>query len=139
MLPTPTLKSILELNLKSRVEPVKPILMIGKYALVSPPKPPGPSLAGKPPCQAWNTVHFGMWEFRRKLHNIGYGEALHRAYAEWFISVNGSLYDKILVESHFNLAPFTAKPDIVYCLNGECGLIEVKGFQRIRLPRRFPN
>jgi len=93
MLPTPNLKPITELRLKPKVEPFKPILTYGKYAWASPPHPPGPALAGKPPCQAWNTAHFGMWEFKRKLHNIAYGEALHRAYAEWFISVNGSLYD----------------------------------------------
>jgi CRISPR/Cas system-associated exonuclease Cas4 (RecB family) len=138
MLPTPILKSITELHLRLKVEPVTPILTIGKYAWASPPHPPGPALAGKPPCQAWSTAHFGMWEFKKKLHNIGYGEALHKAYAEWFIRENGKLYDTILIEPHYVLAPFTAKPDIVYCLNGECGLIEVKGFSTDKLAKALP-
>ena len=138
MLPTPTLKPITELNLKPKIEPVTPILTFGKYALVTQPKPPGPSLAGKPPCQAWNTVHLGMWEFKKKLHNIAYGEALHRAYAEWFIRVNGKLYDRVLVEESFNLAPFSAKPDIVYCRANECGVIEVKGFSTDKLSKALP-
>jgi hypothetical protein len=52
--------------------------------------------------------------------------------------VNGSLYDRVLVEESFNLAPFSAKPDIVYCLNDECGVIEVKGFSTDKLAKALP-
>jgi len=138
MLPTPILKPITELHLKLKVKPATPLLTFGRYAWASPPHPPGPSLAGKPPCVAWNTTHLGMWEFKKKLHNIAYGEALHEAYTEWFVKENGKLYDKILIEPHYVLAPFTAKPDILYCLNGECGIIEVKSFSTDKLAKALP-
>jgi len=138
MLPTPILKPITELHLKLKVKPATPLLTFGRYAWASPPYPPGPSLAGKPPCVAWNTTHLGMWEFKKKLHNIAYGEALHEAYTEWFVKENGRLYDTILIEPHYVLAPFTAKPDILYCLNGECGIIEVKSFSTDKLAKALP-
>ncbi|MFP3313468.1 MAG: hypothetical protein RXO28_03020 [Thermocladium sp.] len=57
-----------------------------------------------------------------------YGNAVHEAYFEWFKKANEGKYDKIEAEPHYVLAPLTAVPDIVYCKNGVCGVIEVKIF-----------
>lgn len=67
-----------------------------------------------------------------------YGNAVHEAYFEWFKKANEGKYDKIEVEPHYVLAPLTAVPDIVYCKNGVCGVIEVKSYSTDKLDKAVP-
>ena len=67
-----------------------------------------------------------------------YGEAVHRAYEDWFLKANSGLYDEILLEAPFALAPLTLRPDILYGKNGEYGVVEVKSYGASRLSEAKP-
>ena len=133
-LETPILKPIAqvleEVQLKPYLEALgeKPIIKIGRYVMIDGPHNPGPSLLNKPKCIAWSTVVHGSRVTNEDLKDTTYGEAVHRAYYDWFTRHNRH-YGKIALEPHIVIGRVTARPDIVYCNNeGECGVVEIKSY-----------
>jgi KaiC domain protein len=134
-LKTPILKPIIqvleEVPLKPYLEQVvqegKPIIRLGRFLMLDGPHNPGPSLLHKPRCIAWNSVIHGAWATEDDLKDTTYGEAVHRAFFDWFIKYNN--YEIVQLEPHIVISRVSARPDIVYCNdNNECGVIEVKSF-----------
>jgi KaiC domain protein len=134
-LKTPILKPIIqvleEVPLKPYLEQVvqegKPIIRLGRYIMTDGPHNPGPSLLHKPKCIAWNSVIHGAWATDDDLRDTTYGEAVHRAFFDWFVKYNN--YPIVQLEPHIVITRVSAKPDIVYCNdNNECGIIEVKSY-----------
>jgi CRISPR/Cas system-associated exonuclease Cas4 (RecB family) len=139
MLPTPILKTVSEIYHKPEEnEPRKPIAKYGRFIWLDGPSNPGPSLAGKPHCVIWNTILYGSWVIEGSEDGLDYGNRIHKAYAEWFLKTNGSLYDDIKVEVAFALAPLTLRPDILYGKNGEYGIVEVKSYGAGRIDEALP-
>jgi len=139
MLPTPVLKTVSEIYPKPEEgEPRKPIAKYGRFIWLDGPSNPGPSLAGKPHCVIWNTILYGSWVIEGEEDGLDYGNRVHKAYAEWFLKTNGSLYDKVHVEDAFIYPPFTLRPDILYGKNGEYGIVEVKSYGSNRIDEALP-
>jgi KaiC domain protein len=134
-LKTPILKPIVqvleEVGLRQYLEQVvregRPIIRLGRFLMLDGPHNPGPSLLHKPKCIAWNTIVHGSWATEDDLKDTTYGEAVHRAYYDWFVKYNN--YEIVQLEPHIVISRVSAKPDIVYCNdNNECGIIEVKSY-----------
>jgi KaiC domain protein len=134
-LKTPVLKPIVqvleEVGLRQYLEQVtqegKPIIKIGRFLMLDGPHNPGPSLLNKPRCIAWNSIVHGSWATEDDLKDTTYGEAVHRAFFDWFVKYNN--YEVVQLEPHIVISRVSARPDIVYCNdNNECGIIEVKSF-----------
>jgi KaiC domain protein len=132
---TPILKPIVqvleEVPLKPYLEQVvqegKPIIRLGRFLMLDGPHNPGPSLLHKPKCIAWNSVIHGAWATEDDLKDTTYGEAVHRAFFDWFVKYNN--YEIVQLEPHIVIGRVSGKPDIVYCNdNNECGIIEVKSY-----------
>ena len=139
MLPKPILKPITNIYPKPEEnEPKTPIAKFGRFIWLKEPHNPGPSLAGKPPCIVWNTLLDGSWVLEGEEDGLEYGEAVHRAYEDWFVKVNGGLYDEVLLEAPFALAPLTLRPDILYGKGGEYGIVEVKSYSVSRVDEALP-
>jgi CRISPR/Cas system-associated exonuclease Cas4 (RecB family) len=139
MLPKPILKPITNIYPKPEEnEPKKPIAKYGRFLWLDGPSNPGPSLAGKPHCVVWNTLLYGSWVIEGEEDGLEYGEAIHRAYEEWFVKANGSLYDEVLLEAPFALAPLTLRPDILYRKGDEYGVVEVKSYSVSRVDEAKP-
>jgi len=139
MLPTPVLKTVSEIYPKPEEgEQKKPIAKYGRFIWLDGPSNPGPSLAGKPHCVIWNTILYGSWVIEGGEDGLDYGNRVHKAYAEWFLKTNGSLYDKVHIEEAFIYPPFTLRPDILYGKNGEYGIIEVKSYGSNRIDEAMP-
>jgi CRISPR/Cas system-associated exonuclease Cas4 (RecB family) len=137
MLPKPILKPIAQTPL-AKQEPRTPIAKFGRFLWLKEPHNPGPSLAGKPHCVVWNTLLYGSWVLEGEEDGLEYGEAVHRAYEDWFLKANGSLYDEVLLEAPFALAPLTLRPDILYRKGGEYGIVEVKSYSVNRIDEAKP-
>jgi len=138
MLPKPILKPIAQTPLAMVQEPRTPIAKFGRFIWLKEPHNPGPSLAGKPHCIVWNTLLYGSWVLEGEEDGLEYGEAVHRAYEDWFIKANEGLYDEILLEAPFALAPLTLRPDILYRKGGEYGIVEVKSYGASRIDEAKP-
>jgi|GEM_PF-1935086 len=137
MLPRPILKPIAQTPL-AKQEPKKPIAKFGRFLWLDGPSNPGPSLAGKPHCVVWNTILHGSWVIEGEEDGLEYGEAVHRAYEDWFIKANSGLYDEVLLEAPFALAPLTLRPDIIYRKGDEYGVVEVKSYSVNRIDEALP-
>jgi len=138
MLPRPILKPISQTPLAKPQEHRTPIAKYGRFLWLDGPSNPGPSLAGKPHCVIWNTILYGSWVIEGEEDGLDYGNRVHKAYAEWFLKTNGSLYDKVHIEEAFIYPPFTLRPDILYSKNGEYGIIEVKSYGSNRIDEALP-
>ena len=139
MLPKPILKPITNIYPKPEENETKtPIAKFGRFIWLKEPHNPGPSLAGKPHCIVWNTLLYGSWVLEGEEDGLEYGEAVHRAYEDWFLKANSALYDEVLLEAPFALAPFTLRPDILYGKNGEYGIVEVKSYSVNRVDEAKP-
>jgi len=138
MLPKPILKPIAETPLTTVQEHRTPIAKFGRFLWLKEPGNPGPSLAGKPHCIVWNTLLYGSWVLEGEEDGLEYGEAVHRAYEDWFVKANSALYDEVRLEAPFALAPFTLRPDILYSKNGEYGIVEVKSYGASRVDEAKP-
>jgi CRISPR/Cas system-associated exonuclease Cas4 (RecB family) len=139
MLPKPILKPITNIYPKPEEnETKKPIAKYGRFLWLKEPHNPGPSLAGKPHCIVWNSILYGSWVLEGEEDGLEYGEAVHRAYEDWFLKANGSLYDEVLLEAPFALAPLTLRPDILYGKGGEYGIVEVKSYSVNRVDEALP-
>jgi len=138
MLPKPILKPIAQTPLTMVQEPRTPIAKYGRFLWLKEPHNPGPSLAGKPHCIVWNSILYGSWVIEGEEDGLEYGEAIHRAYEEWFLRTNSALYDEILLEAPFALAPLTLRPDILYRKGGEYGVVEVKSYSVNRIDEAKP-
>ena len=138
MLPRPILKPIAQTPLAKPQEHRTPIAKYGRFLWLKEPHNPGPSLAGKPHCVVWNTLLYGSWVLEGDEDGLEYGEAVHRAYEDWFLKTNSALYDEVLLEAPFALAPLTLRPDILYGKNGEYGIVEVKSYGASRLSEALP-
>jgi CRISPR/Cas system-associated exonuclease Cas4 (RecB family) len=86
----------------------------------------------------WNTLLYGSWVIEGEENGLEYGEAIHKAYEDWFIKANSALYDEVLLEAPFALAPFTLRPDILYRKGDEYGVVEVKSYGASRLSEAKP-
>ena len=138
MLPKPILKPIAQTPLAMVQEPRTPIAKFGRFIWLKEPHNPGPSLAGKPHCIVWNTLLYGSWVLEGEEDGLEYGEAVHRAYEDWFVKANSALYDEVLLEAPFALAPLTLRPDILYRRGGEYGIVEVKSYSVNRIDEALP-
>jgi CRISPR/Cas system-associated exonuclease Cas4 (RecB family) len=138
MLPKPILKPIAQTPLAMVQEPRTPIAKFGRFIWLKEPHNPGPSLAGKPHCIVWNTLLYGSWVLEGEEDGLEYGEAVHRAYEDWFLRANSALYDEVLLEAPFALAPLTLRPDILYRRGGEYGIVEVKSYSVNRIDEALP-
>jgi len=138
MLPKPILKPIAQTPLAKPQEHGTPIAKYGRFIWLDGPSNPGPSLAGKPHCVVWNTLLYGSWVLEGEEDGLEYGEAVHKAYEDWFLKANGSLYDEVLLEAPFALAPLTLRPDILYRRGGEYGIVEVKSYGASRIDEAKP-
>jgi KaiC domain protein len=134
-LKAPILKPIVqvleEVGLRQYLEQVvqegEPIIRLGRYLMLDGPHNPGPSLLHKPRCIAWNSIVHGSWATEDELKDTTYGEAVHRAFFDWFTKYNN--YEIVQLEPHVVIGRVSARPDIVYCNdNNECGVIEVKSY-----------
>ena len=139
MLPRPILKPIAEVPVTPQSNcGRRPIARFGRFIWLDGPSNPGPSLAGKPHCVVWNTILHGSWVIEGGEDGLEYGEAVHRAYEDWFLKANSGLYDEVHLEAPFALAPLTLRPDILYGKNGEYGVVEVKSYGASRLSEAKP-
>jgi hypothetical protein len=139
MLPEPNVVPILEAHLFIVKQPKIPFMSFGRYRWFDPPMhAPGPSLIAKPRCHVWNIILHGTWALEDEGDIRDYGNAVHKAYFDWFVKMNKDKYDKIESEPHYVLAPLTAVPDIVYCKGNECGVIEVKSYSTDKLDKALP-
>lgn len=56
------------------------------------------------------------------------GKVMHAVYEDWFRRVNPSY--EVYAEMMLDDGVLAGQPDIVYCMDGECGLIEIKATWR---------
>ena len=69
-------------------------------------------------------VRMGLIVTKDALKSVAQGTVIHRRYEEWFRNVNRHL--TVYTEMRLTSDETVGVPDIVYCSQDECGLIELK-------------